>query len=214
MGMKALVAPLFTVRPQAWEAPSPDDVDCVLLTSANGARHAGPRLAAFAHLPCFAVGESSAAAAGAAGFTDVRTGDSDGAALFDMAAGSGMKRPLHLCGRDHLPLGHSKLSVERRIVYASEAIAELPDAAVEALRTGALALLHSPRAAATFAGLVDQAHIERASVSLVGLSPAVAAAAGPGWNGIASAMTPSDDALLELAAKLCQTGGSATGNGG
>jgi uroporphyrinogen-III synthase len=214
MRLRSIVAPIFIVGPVRWEAPSPAEVDCVLLTSANAARHAGAQLAAFTHLPCFAVGESSAAAAEAAGFRDLRSGESDGAALFQLAAESQMKRPLHLCGRDHLPVEHPGLRVERRIVYASEAVANLPDAALEALRKGALLLLHSPRAATLFAKLREDAGLQREGVSLIGLSPAVAAAAGPGWKLAASADRPSDDALLELAAKLCQTEGNATGNSG
>src|SRR3546814_10200304 len=50
---------------------------------------------------------------------------------------------LHLCGRDHIPLSHPRLSIARRIVYASEPAARLPAEAKAALRTGAHALLHS-----------------------------------------------------------------------
>jgi uroporphyrinogen-III synthase len=129
-----------------------------------------------------------------------------------MAADSGMEQPLHLCGRDHIGLQHERLRIERRIVYASEAAPALPDAAADALRSGALALLHSPRAAARLHELVGQAELRRRDVAIVALSQAVAAAAGPGWKRVASAERPSDDALLELAAKLCQTDASATGN--
>jgi uroporphyrinogen-III synthase len=186
-------------------------VDCVLLTSANAARHAGPQLAAFTHLPCFAVGEISAAAARSAGLTDVRTGNSDGAALFELAAAAGMERPLHLSGRDYNPLDHPRLKVERRIAYASEGVRSLPGPAVDALRSGAIALLHSPRAGALFGDLIDCAGLDRRTIPIAALSKNVAAAAGPGWKTVAIAERPSDDALLELAAKLCQTGGSATG---
>jgi uroporphyrinogen-III synthase len=189
-------------------------MDCVLLTSANGARHAGPKLAAFTHLPCFAVGETSAGAAREAGFLDIRTGDGDGAALVALAAASGMERPLHLSGRDHVPLHHGRLRAEKRIVYVSEAARVLTEPAIQALRGGALALLHSPRAAELFGQLVDDAGLDRGAIAVAALSENVAAAAGAGWKLVPSAERPSDDALLELAAKLCQTGGSATGNCG
>ena len=202
------------MRPLEWEAPSPADVDCVLLTSANGVRHAGPRLGAFTALTCYAVGEGSASAAKTAGFADIRSGDSDGAALLELAAAAGMKRPLHLCGREHIPLADRRLTVERRIVYASEAVTALPVPARHALRSGALALLHSPRAGALFGQLVDQAKVDRRAIAIGALSENVAAAAGGGWKQAAIAERPSDDALLELAAKLCQTGGSAAGNSG
>jgi uroporphyrinogen-III synthase len=85
---------------------------------------------------------------------------------------------------------------------------------LEALRSGALALLHSPRAAALFAQLAEDAGLKRGTIAIAALSRNVLAAAGSGWKIAESAETPSDNALLELAAKLCQTSGSATGNDG
>jgi uroporphyrinogen-III synthase len=56
--------------------------DAVMLTSANAARLAGDAMASFTALPCYAVGEASAAAAADAGFADIRVGPSDGAACW------------------------------------------------------------------------------------------------------------------------------------
>jgi uroporphyrinogen-III synthase len=125
-----------------------------------------------------------------------------------------MKRPLHLCGRDHVAAEQAGLSIERRIVYAADAAGALPEAAIEALGSGAIALLHSPRSAALFAKLADEAGLDCSKISIVALSAAVAGCAGDGWAELVSAPRPSDDALLELAAKLCKTGPSATGNSG
>jgi uroporphyrinogen-III synthase len=214
MGLQAVVAPLFDIAAVAWDPPSSSEVDCVLLTSANAARHGGPQLDIYRNKPCFAVGESSAGAAEAAGFMDIRSGDSDGPALFRAAADAGMKRALHLCGREHIPAEDPRLQVERRIVYAAEAAPVLPETAADAIRRGAVALLHSPRSAALFRRLCEEAGLCRADIAIAALSEAVAASAGPGWKEVASAARPTDDALLELGAKLCQTGGSALGNGG
>ena len=66
------------------------------------------------------------------------------------------------------------------------------------VRTGAAALLHSPRAAALFAALIDDARIGRADIRLVAISPAAAAAAGPGWRSVAVAPAPeTTDAVVE-----------------
>jgi uroporphyrinogen-III synthase len=66
-----------------------------------------------------------------------------------------------------------------------------------------LALLHSPRAAALFAGLAgDRSRIRVAAISL-----RTARAAGEGWQSVAVAPRPRDQALLELAAELCQKAG-------
>jgi uroporphyrinogen-III synthase len=180
----------------------------MLLTSANAARHAREQLQAFVALPCYTVGEATAAAALAAGLVEVRTGPSDAEALLRMMADGGVARALHLCGKDRVdpPDG---VAITRRVVYAAEAAGELPSQ-VE----GALALVHSPRAAARFLALVDQAGLSRATVSIVAISESAAAAAGQGWKRKAVASRPREDALLELAAKLCPTEASEMGTGG
>jgi uroporphyrinogen-III synthase len=203
LGLEPVSAPLFTIRSLAWQAPDPSGFDAILLTSANAARHGGPGLAPFLALPCQAVGEATAAAARAAGFSNVAAGNSDGAAALAALVAAGHRRIFHPCGRDHIALE----GVERRIVYAAEAVTELPEAAAEALEAGALALLHSSRAGALFAALVDQAGLDRGTLSIAAISPAAAAAAGHGWRRLAAAAAPSDSALLELAADLCQNEG-------
>ena len=214
-GLKAAAVPIFDVKALDWAPPDPAGFDAVLLTSAHAARLAGGGLRALLSLRCYAVGEGTAAAARQAGFAEVRTGAGDGAALAALAADEGVRRALHLCGREHRPLAQERIGVTRRIVYAADPIAPLPEAAAAALRAGALALLHSPRAAAHFAMLVDAAAIPRAGVRIAAISAAAAQAAGDGWAQKAAAPRPSDEALLELAAKLCETGaGVATGKAG
>ena len=201
LGLEPVVAPLFEVRPVAWDLPE-SAPEALLLTSANAARRGGPQLATLRGLPCYAVGEATAEAAGAAGFEDVRIGPSDGAAAVEMMAADGVRRALHLCGRDHVPLQREGISIERRIVYEAVAADRLPPAAADALENGALVLLHSPRAAATFAALVP----ERSAVRLAAISKPAAQAAGEGWAAVAVAPEPRDQPLLELAARLCHSG--------
>lgn len=208
-GLEPVVAPLFTIHPIAWEAPETGSIDALLLTSANAARQAGAAIARYQGLPCYVVGPGTAAAARVAGLSDIRTGPGDGAALMLMMAADGVASALHLSGREHRGLSHPALRVERRIVYAAEPDGTLGVEAVAALARGALALLHSPRAAARFAELVDEARLDRSTIALAAISEAAAAAAGFGWKTKASAAAPRDQALLELAAKLCQTGNSA-----
>ena len=202
------MAPLFTIRPLAWEAPDPAGFDAILLTSANAARHAGPELARFAALPCWTVGEATAAAARDAGFAEVRTGPGDGAALAEAVAAAGVRHALHLHGREHVPLAHPGLRIEERAVYATDAATELPEAA-RALHS-AVALIHSPRAGALLAALAP----ERRHIALAAISPAAAAVAGAGWEQVAVAAAPRDEALLELAVKLCHNVRPDAGAGG
>lgn len=205
VGLDVVTAPLFTIEPLAWEIPA-GAFDAVMITSANAARHGGAGLAAFASLPCYAVGESSADAARTAGFADVRTGPSDGAALVAEMEADGIARAFHPSGRDHVALRSTAMKIERRAVYAAEPVEALPEKAATALQKGALALLHSPRAAAQFAMLVDAAGISRREIRVTAISEAAAAAAGGGWKTVAAAPAPRDEALLELAAKLCNKG--------
>lgn len=202
LGLEPAVAPLFAMRPLAWTAP-PGRFDAVMLTSANAARHAGDGMTPYLALPCYAVGEATATAARATGFVDLRTGPADGAALIALMAAEGVRAALHPCGADHIALPDS-VRIADVPVYASEPVAELPEAARSALADGALALLHSPRAAACFAALVPA----RATIRIAAISAAAAEAAGTGWAAVAVAERPRDEALLELAVKLCQTGGA------
>jgi uroporphyrinogen-III synthase len=212
LGLDPVVAPLFKVEPLGWEPPDASAFDAILLTSANAVRQGGAGLTRYTHLPCFAVGETSAKAARAAGFTQVLAGPSDIQALLPeiarhlpssprLAEGTEI-RLLHLCGRDHVAAQQPGLMITRIPVYAAQAVAVLPEAAREAAEAGALALIHSPRAAELFRALLDDAGLERAKVALATISAAAAERAGPGWKSITAAEAPRDAALLELAARL------------
>lgn len=203
LGLDPVVAPLFTVSPLPWSAPDPAGFDGVMMTSANAARHAGPALAAFRHLPLYAVGRATADAAAEAGFAEVRTGDGDVATLAALAAGHGVRTLLHLAGRDHKPFAQGLLHVERRIVYASDAVDELPATALVALRAGAVVVLHSARAAACFRTLLGVAGVERGTVAIAAISAAALAEAGAGWRAAIASAEPGDEALLAAAARLC-----------
>jgi uroporphyrinogen-III synthase len=197
LGLEPLVAPLFTIRPIDWTPLDPAGFDAVLLTSANAPRHAGDAMTSFLGLPCYAVGESTAAAARAAGFTDIRTGPSDGRALIEKAAGDGIAAAVHLCGRHHFAIRHPAVAVTPVVVYAAEPAARMPEGTEDAL-----VLLHSPRAAALLARLAGE---RRGHIRIAAISSEAAAAAGSGWASAAIAGEPRDQALLALAAKLCQT---------
>jgi len=200
-GLEPVVAPLFSIRPLAWDAPDPAGFDAVMLTSANAARHAGGGLTPFQTLPCYTVGGATAAAARAAGFATLRIGPGDGADLLEMMAADGVRKVLHPCGRDHVEITHPELSISRIPVYAADAAPRLAPEAEQAIEGGAVVLLHSPRAAAIFSDLADPL---RSRARIIAISAAAAEAAGAGWKAVAVAPVPRDEALLEVAAKLCQ----------
>lgn len=192
LGLEAVVAPLFVARAVAWDLPA--NVGAVAMTSANAARLGGAMLRALTDRPLYAVGEATAAAARDAGFSDVRVAGGDAAALGRLIDADQAGPVLHLAGREHHPIPTAQ-PVETRIVYAVEAAASLTADPV-----GTVALLHSPRAAAVFVGLVT----DRARVRIAAISPAAAEAAGEGWQAVRVADRPTDDALLAVAAELCE----------
>lgn len=203
LGLTAIAAPLFTVRPLAWTAPDPASHDALMLTSANAVRHGGADISRYRHLPLFVVGEATAAAARAGGFKPTVVGKGDAADLLETMAQYGVRRALHLCGREHRAVDRPGLGVVRLPVYAAEAVDRLPEQAVTALEGGAVVLLHSPRAARRFAELLEAADIVRGAVRIAAISQSAVEAAGTGWAATAVAKTPDDPALLAAAFALC-----------
>lgn len=199
LGLRVTTAPLFAIRPVAWEVPRADGFDALMLTSANAPRHAGRLPAEWLARPAYAVGEATAMAARAAGFGDIRTGQGDAQALLAMAHADGVTSMLHLAGREHRDVAEPAIHVERRVVYAADAVAALPEAAIRALAGGAVALLHSPRAARLFATLAGQ----HDGIAIAAISAAALNDAGPGWAAATVAARPDDAALLAAAARLC-----------
>jgi uroporphyrinogen-III synthase len=194
-GMSAVRLPLFEIVPLAWVPPSVEQ-DALLLTSANAVRHAGTQLDACRHLPTIAVGHATAHAARSAGLTLVGIGDNDAVAALALAHACGWRRIVRLAGRERTPL----TGVTDVAVYASEPCA-VPATALSVAR-GAVALLHSTRAAQRFAALLDDVGISRGDVRLGAISEGVLAAAGHGWGAVAVAAVPDDAALVAVAATL------------
>ena len=192
MGLEVVAVPLFAVEPLAWEAPEAAGFDALLLTSANALRHGGPELSAVRGLPVYAVGEATADAAREAGFSIAATGDAGVERLLGSIEAD--LRLLHLCGEDRRdPEGPQKIAsipVYRATPVAAPELAEAG---------GSVALIHSHRAGRRFAELTE----DRSSIAVAAISQAAADAVGDGWQSVEAADRPSDDALLALAARLC-----------
>lgn len=200
LGLQPVVAPLFAIQRVQGPPVDPGRHEAVLLTSANGARHAPTGLTG---LLCFAVGEGTAAAARAAGFSEVRTGPCDGAAAAAMMAGAGVKKAIHLCGSEHLAVEAAGVAIDRHVVYSAEPVP------AERFEGPGVALIHSARAGARLALLAG----DRSTIAIAAISPSAAQAAGEGWAAKAVAAAPRDQALLEVAAKLCNHGPDVVRNG-
>jgi len=193
-GLHAVAVPLFEIESVEWRSPEAGDFDGLLLTSANAVRFGGERLAALRGLKVYAVGEATAEAARAAGFDIAEIGDGGVTRLLGSMEPD--LRLLHLCGADRHEPTDFKQAITSLVVYRAQPV-DNPD-----LReTGAsVALIHSPRTGRRFAELID----DRSNLRIAAISSAAAEAVGDGWRAIAVADRPSDDALLALAARLCE----------
>lgn len=197
LGLEPVVAPLFEVEPVAWNAPEPAGFDALLLTSANAVRCGGDNLNGLRGLQVHAIGEATAAAARDAGFGIASVGDANIERLLGSIAPN--LRLLHLCGVERRLPDDVRQTITSVPVYRAE---PLPEPRGLNAIGGQVAAVHSPRAGRRLAELIDlQA---RASVRVAAISDAAASAAGESWERVEAADAPNDDALLALAARLCE----------
>ncbi len=209
-GVEALIEPLLEIVPVPGAQLDLAGVQAVLLTSANGARALTAATGA-RDVTVLAVGAATATAA--VGFARVEAAGGDVAALADLAASvcDPAAGPLvhvagsHVAGDLAGRLTERGFTLRRETLYTAERAAALSDAAVAALRQGALdaVLLFSPRTAGSFVTLVARAGVtaDLARVRALCLSVAVAEAAGTvAWRALDVAVRPDQEALLALVA--------------
>ncbi len=204
LGLEAYGFPLFTVAPLAWEAPEPESFDALLIGSANALRHGGAALESYRGKPAYAVGETSAAAARAAGFAVEAVGAGGLQELLGQIRPE-HRRLLRLAGRERVPLTvPAGFTLAECVVYASKP-QPMPPELVALLARPALVLLHSAEAAGHFDRECISRAIDRSQIAIAAIGPRVADAAGEGWAALTSAASPGDPALLALAREMCQT---------
>lgn len=192
---------LSAIGPVAWECPDPATIDGLLIGSANAILHGGPELARLTAKPVHAVGEATAAAARAAGFTVAATGSGGLQGVLDAIPAS--CHLLRIAGEEHVPLTPPPgVTFAEVIAYRSEPL-PLDPAASELASGQALVLLHSAATARHFAAECDRLGLPRSAITLTALGPRIAAAAGAGWAAIHIADRPDEAALLQLAFDLC-----------
>lgn len=184
LGHEPIVAPLRELVPvdTPWPEMRPD---ALIATSRHAFAPPLPEMAEWYRLPIHVVGERTGEAAREAGFTDIRIGGGDAAALARhiIAESRAGARLLYLAGEPHRPeleadLAAAGMRVTPLLRYRMIAGGTLPDLARAALVAGALdAVLHfSGETAKTFADLVAAAGLGPAVYSLrhFCLSPAIA----------------------------------------
>jgi uroporphyrinogen-III synthase len=198
-GRTAIRLPLFDATPVAWQAPDPAGYDALILTSANAIRHGGPGLLALRDLPVYAVGAVTAEAARRAGFRVEATGDAGAEQLLERAGAAGVRRALHIAGRDRT-VEPGGIVADIVTVYVSEALdISTSDAAKLA---GSVALVKSARAGARLAQIVDRHGVDRATIVLVAISERTAEVSGTGWERVVVPADISSAGLIHAAIAL------------
>ena len=171
-GHDVIVEPMLTVElgPEPASLPDPS---AILFTSRNAVRAVAgwSRAAPWRDRPSFAVGRETAACARAAGFSDVRAGSGDAAALADLVAAAlapGEGTILYPAARARAGdlegiLTARGFSVDVVEAYRAVPAARLSAATAAALRSGRIdgALVYSRRTAETFRDLASAAGLDR-----------------------------------------------------
>ncbi len=216
-GHQALIQPLLAIVPTGTDVDLAG-VQAVLATSANGVR-ALAAATARRHVPLYAVGDTSAAAARACGFTDVASAGGDVAALVAVVAAAlrpDRGRLLHVAGADVASdlaamLRAEGFAVDRVVLYRAIAAAALEPAIADeflAARIDAV-LFFSPRTARTFAKLASVAGVVPAlgATAAICLSRAVAAEIEAlRWRTVKIADRPDRTALIAALSAVASEG--------
>jgi uroporphyrinogen-III synthase len=204
LGHHGLFLPLLKIEVRD-HAPIPDHgYQAVCITSANALKSAGA-IAELKHIPIYAVGPQSLAAAKAAGFATAAAqgGQVEGLAAYlnahlDPAAGP----ILYLAGNEVSAdlqglLQRRNFRVEKRVVY--EAVPHTPPNAAAVIGAADAVLLYSPRSARLWHALVTAAAASAQAETLhhFCLSANVARDLPHNWRK-SVASTPDETALLSL----------------
>lgn len=211
-GYETIVSPLMEIHIMEAKVDL-SGVGALAFTSVNGVR-AFAQNSAERQLPVFAVGETSADAARAAGFENVHAANGDVDALAALIAAqhkSAKGAALHCAGATRAgdlvkALEAENLPARRAVLYEAQPIAALSDAAIAALRMEKAidwVALFSPRSARLFVDRAREAGLERslASVNAACLSDAVAKElTAAQWKSIRVAPRRDSAAMLELLA--------------
>ena len=184
-GHEPILSPLMEIRYLDGPEIQLGDFQAVLATSANGIR-ALARRTPDRHVPVFAVGAQTAAAAEAAGFATIRNASGDAVSLGDATlkwADPNEGPLLHAAGRErggHLAeaLTPAGFSLKNVVLYEAVETAGFSQAALAALINGELdaVMLFSPRSARLFAEHLRRARLKENCHGIAALCISQAAA--------------------------------------
>jgi uroporphyrinogen-III synthase len=197
LGFTPVIAPVLRVAPIAGAAVDLAGVDALAFTSAAGVS-AFAALSRARDIRVFTVGDATAEAARAAGFSDVRSAGRDAEALAALVAGASPRPALVLNPTAAEPAADLAMLLAARGVAARSAVvyetaeAGLADAPADLHAV----LIHSAKAGRAVARLTA---VDVSSVLVFAISAAAAAPfAGAGFGAARIAAAPTEAALLSL----------------
>jgi len=202
MGLEGKKLPLFDIKPIDWVLP--DNIDSLLLGSANAVRNIDPYCTILKNMPVYTVGKSTADSAAQAGL-DVRfAGSSNLEEAVDRLLADGWTRPLRLCGEQHYILRNRHAADIKTVINYAARARQLSYEDLAIIAAPAVILAHSARAVRHLEALLQQHDVNVNTHILLTISARAAAEARLSWGQTVSAKAPSDRAMLELAEKLCK----------
>ena len=215
-GVEVSIEPLLSIRTLPGVAIDLEGVQALLFTSSNGVR-AFAELSQRRDMPCFTVGDATAAAARSAGFARVESAGGDvrdlarlvseklqpaGGLLFHAAASA-------VAGDLAAAVEGAGFGLRRAVIYEAKPAERLADETLRRLADGAIdwVLFFSPRTAQTFVKLIEATPVADrlrlaggiARTEALCLSPAVADAVQKlAWRSVLSALRPDLPGMLQL----------------
>lgn len=212
LGHQPIVDPVLVAEPTGIALPDPTEIAAIALTSRAAVRAlaAAPAIARLRGKPVFTVGDATAEAARAEGFTAVRSAHGTWSDLADLLVGNiDPTRPGRVLyatapersGDLEGVLSAAGLAVELREVYRMVPSAGLAPATVDAASRGAIdaVLLFSRRTAEVFVShLTDTANsADWLAIPVHAISASVAArATGAGFRSVRVASEPTAESLF------------------
>lgn len=191
-GMRVFVVPMLHIEYETGvvvDEALAENFQAICVTS----RHAVRGLGNYAHpkqIKLYAVGRATAAAARAAGFTEVYAAEESAASLLELVKAQcipGAGTILYARGRDitldlSANLNEAGYIVKEAVLYRAELVDELPQDFMHALNTGGVDEVHfySRRSAENYMRLVERHELEAAhtNIAAVCISKAVAETTG------------------------------------
>lgn len=201
-GYAPVLAPMLRIAPLTPpNLPDFSAVQAVLITSSNGLDALARLTKQRGGIKVLTVGDRTAEAARAAGFTDIASASADGMALLDLAARTLTPAAgplLHIRGKDAAvtfePLMDAGFALRDLIAYEAQPVPELPPEALAP--PPAAALVYSARTAAALAAALGRTPLDPAMLTFIGISPAALAPLQSLKGQKIAAKTPDETAIL------------------